>query len=165
MDNLKLAGKIGKPHGIRGFLSIHPFYDIDWDKLNTLFIEINTDHPPIPYLIDRIEFLTKKTIIKLKNLDSINEIKKFTNKNFFVNRNVIIENPAENFINYTVVDINHKNTVIGKVTDYIQQGDIQFYVVSNEQQKEILLPINDVFIHDIDINNEVIYYKSIEGMY
>lgn len=165
MNHLKIAGKLGKPHGINGFITIHQNCNLDWENINTIFIELTNDQPPVPHLIEKTEFLPKKTIIKFKFFSSINEIKNLINKNFYVPENLIIQDNTSEFINYTVIDINNKNTLIGKITEHIIYGSVEFLVVLNEKQKEILLPINDVFIESIDINKKIIYYKGIEGMY
>ncbi len=163
MDNLQIAGKLGKPHGIKGFLVIHSHYDIDWENLNTIFIEINNHF--IPYQIEQVKFLPTKTVIKLKLLSSINDAKKLTNKDFYVSKNFISKDDISIYINYTVLDANNNNFSIGIVVDYLIQETTTCLILSNNNKKEILLPFNDAFIKSIDNNKKIIYYKAIEGMY
>lgn len=162
MNNLIKVGIIGKPHGISGYVVLHIFEDVDWDNSKSVFIEIN--HSPVPYLIEDIECQTKKIIIKLKSISSVEEAKKITNKNVLISADLIIKEHHSNWINFKVIDSNN-HSEIGVIKDWMIHGNLEWMLVKTNQNKAILLPFNDDLISEIDEVKKVIFYKAIKGMY
>lgn len=162
MDNLIKVGTVGKPHGIRGYNILHLSKELDWDNLKSFFLEINQNH--IPYLIEDVQFLPDKLIIKLKHISSVEEAKKITNKNIFVQKEFILEDNENLWLDYTVMDVG-KNIVIGKITDWLSNKTMKWIIVTSPQNTEILLPFNEELIENIDEVNKIVFYKATEGMY
>lgn len=163
MDKLVIVGKVGKPHGIRGYIVLHLSEDIDWENIHSLFIEI--DNVPVPYLIEDIQFLNQKQVIKLKFIDDVNQAKKIVNKTIMVEEQFILSDEEMDIIGFIVRDVNKNNFEIGIVEDIISEKKLEWLVVKNNNKKEILLPLNDDLIESIDEENKIIFYKAVEGMY
>ncbi len=163
MDKLVIVGRIGKPHGIKGYIVLHLSEDIDWENIHSLFIEV--DNVPVPYLIEDVQFLNQKEIIKLKFIDDVNQAKKMVNKNILVEEKFILSDEEIDIIGFTVKDINKNNFEIGIVEDVISNRDLEWFLIRNSTKKEILLPLNDDLIESIDEENKIIFYKAIDGMY
>ncbi|MCX7728267.1 MAG: hypothetical protein N2203_02240 [Bacteroidia bacterium] len=162
MDNLIKAGKLGKTHGTKGELSIHLDVEVDWDKITSVFIEL--DNTPVPYVIEYFEYLGNKTIVKLKMVSSIEEAKKLTNKNIWLLENCVYKDIVYDWIDFVVIDSN-TNTPIGKITDWIIQNNAEWMILSGKDNKEIILPFHDELIDKIDEENKIIMYKAVEGLY
>lgn len=163
MHNLQYAGKIGKPHGIQGAITLHCEVDIDWDKLYTIFIEL--DGSPVPYLVEKIAFTSKKIIVKLKLVSSIQEAQTLVHKKFYVPKELIVSHTYEEYIGYTIFDVNAQQP-IGILLDWQHASSAEWIIVKHHStQKEILLPYHSELIQDIDKDNKIIYYKAIKGMY
>jgi len=165
MDKLQPIGKIGKTHGIKGFVSIHlnDNIDVDWDSLRSFFIMM--DNVPVPYIVEDIEFLPQKIIVKFQGINSVNEAKHFVNKIISLPENLILLDDSLNCIGYLVIDVNQNNHHIGYVKEVIVNNNLKWLVIQNQHQKEILLPFNENLIEQINHQEKQIFYKAIEGMY
>ena len=165
MDKLQPIGKIGKTHGIKGFVSIHlnDNIDVDWDSLRSFFIMM--DNVPVPYIVEDIEFLPQKIIVKFQGINSVNEAKHFVNKIISLPENLILLDDSLNYIGYLVIDVNQNNHHIGYVKEVIVNNNLKWLVIQNQHQKEILLPFNENLIEQINHQEKQIFYKAIEGMY
>ena len=165
MDKLQPIGKIGKTHGIKGFVSIHlnDNIDVDWDSLRSFFIMM--DNVPVPYIVEDIEFLPQKIIVKFHGINSVNEAKHFVNKIISLPENLILLDDSLNCIGYLVIDVNQNNHHIGYVKEVIVNNNLKWLVIQNQHQKEILLPFNENLIEQINHQEKQIFYKAIEGMY
>ena len=165
MDKLQTIGKIGKTHGIKGFVSIHlnDNIDVDWDSLRSFFIMM--DNVPVPYIVEDIEFLPQKIIVKFQGINSVNEAKHFVNKIISLPENLILLDDTLNYVGYLVMDVNQNNHHIGYVKEVIVNNNLKWLVIQNQHQKEILLPFNENLIEQINHQEKQIFYKAIEGMY
>jgi len=165
MDKLQPIGKIGKTHGIKGFVSIHlnDNIDVDWDSLRSFFIMM--DNVPVPYIVDDIEFLPQKIIVKFQGINSVNEAKHLTNKLILLPENLILLDDTLNYVGYLVMDVNQNNHHIGYVKEVIVNNNLEWLVIENQHKKEILLPFNENLIEQINHQEKQIFYKAIEGMY
>jgi len=165
MDKLQTIGKIGKTHGIKGFVSIHlnDNIDVDWDSLRSFFIMM--DNVPVPYIVEDIEFLPQKIIVKFQGINSVNEAKHFVNKIISLPENLILLDDSLNYIGYLVIDVNQNNHHIGYVKEVIVNNNLKWLVIENQHQKGILLPFNENLIEQINHQEKQIFYKAIEGMY
>jgi len=165
MDNLKLIGKIGKPNGIKGFVELRLNIGVEllFDKIHAFFIEV--DNVKVPYIVEEIKLLHNKTLVKFENVNSANDAKKLTNKDIWVEEKFLLTDDTFNYIEYSIVDVNSNNFKIGTINDVYIQNNLKWFVVLNDNGKEILLPFNDDLIEKVDESSKTIFYKAIEGMY
>ncbi len=164
MHNLEKAGTVGKPHGIKGFVSLHLNSELNWEKVKVMFVQ--TEERPVPYIIIKIIFFEKKIIAQLENINSVDDAKKLCNKNIFIEKQLIVQDDTDMLINYSVIDVEYKkNYLIGKVVDWMAQGNTQWLMLISSEQNEIILPFNEELIASIDDEKKIIYYKAVEGMY
>lgn len=164
MDDLVNIGKTGRPHGTKGALTLHVSKDIDWEHLDALFLEIQNDF--VPFLIEEIDFVGKKIVVKLENISSMNDSKKLTNCNVWIPKQLVIEEEFDEYLGYKVIDVNHQNFFIGIIEEIITSNQLVWLKVkSNKTENSILLPYNTQLIEKISKSDKIIYYKAIEGMY
>ncbi len=164
MPELTKIGKLIKPHGLKGQVSL--FIDnninIDFEQVKMLFIEIN--NTPTPFFVENILEAAGKMVVKLENINTEAEIKKITGKDISVLSEHILEadeSDEDNLIGFTLIDANEGE--LGKVID-IQEFPQHSIFSLIYKDREILLPFTDDFIDKIDWDNKTIYYKAPDGL-
>ena len=106
-------------------------------------------------------------IILLDGYNNINDVLKFKGKSIYISSDDLIE--LDDNDEYYVMDligievINQNDEVIGKVTDVLEYDVNDVYVVKNDNT-ERLIPAVAGFIIDIDVDNNIMKVKLIEGM-
>lgn len=164
MDDLIVIGKIGKPHGIKGAVSVHLTADIQWNDTEYLFIEIQNE--PVPFFIETLDVLSKKIVVKLKGISSWEDAKKLTHLNIWLPKKIIIKNEWEQWIGFKVLDTTKNNQWIGTVENFLQNNGLIWMEIQRPNCHEtFLLPYHSHFIERISESEKIIYYKSVEGMY
>tara|TARA_B100000965_G_C19352706_1_gene652524 strand:- start:155 stop:676 length:522 start_codon:yes stop_codon:yes gene_type:complete len=150
-------GFVSKKIGFKGKLSIkinigHPKNYLDID-----FIYINIDNQLIPYKVTSSN--TKKNIFLELKLDEINEenqINKIIKKEVYIQKDKSHKEDKfyyQKLLNYKVFDSN-KN--IGLVTDLINQKEQKLIIVENQKNHEIIIPLVQSFIKEIDKKNKIL---------
>ena len=160
-------GKIVNTHGIKGDLKVIPLTDNirRYDELDWVYIDINGKLEK--YTIEGVKYHKQNVLLKLKGIDNINEALEFRNSFVKIPRELAIKLPQNSYficeiIGCVVVDENEK--ILGKVSDVIETGSNDVYVVKNESNKEVLIPAIKDVIRNVDIQQKIISVKLLEGL-
>ena len=161
------VGQIVNTFGIKGFVKVKPFTDdiTRFEDLEKVYIQKGNEL--IEFNIQEIKYSKNMVLLKLENIDDINEAESY--KNFYIKINradaVKLEDNS-----YFIVDIigsqvyTDDNILLGKVIDVFQTGSNDVYTVKAEDGKEILLPAIEDVIKDVDIENKKIRVHLLEGL-
>ena len=169
-------GKIVKPQGIKGEVKVLvTTSDINrFKSLKNVYLHIDEEASDEIILnnidikeVIEVKFLKDFVILKLKNVDSVEGAEKLRNMSLYVNREDSYKLKQNE---YFLADLNgldvkniDNNEIIGKVTDILETKTQSILVIKNES-KEVLIPLVDEFIKNIDLENKLIQVKLLEGM-
>ena len=146
---------------INRFKSINQVYIISDNDYNLL----STDNESYKKEVVNVKFLNDKVVLQLKDIDTIEKVTKLINKSIYIKRQDAVS-LKEN--EYYVADIIDKELildgkVISKVKDLMFTGS-NANLIANVNGKEILIPMIDDFVEKIDLQNNKIYIKTIDGL-
>lgn len=168
-SNLFRVGKIINTHGIRGELKVSVVTDFPEQRFQE-----NSDL----YLFDGLDFQEKlkvkkarpnknNWIISFANLADINLVEKY--KNFDLYAQGIDQLEVEEgqylyqqLINLKVVDTNKGE--IGKIVEIMEMPANDVWVVDQGSYGEILLPVIDQVIKNVDLDNRIVQVELLEGL-
>jgi len=165
-SDLFYLGKIIKPVGNKGELSI--FLDVDkpedYRDLESVFVEINGK--PVPFFIDSFYLKQKKTAtVSFTDVDeefaemmtgsamylSLDELPKLKGNKFYYHE----------IKGFNVIDKNHG--LLGEVNNVLEYPGNPVLEI-NYEGKYILLPINNKFILQVDRGKKQILVEAPEGL-
>ena len=156
-------GKIVNTHGIKGELRILSDFKYK-DKVfkSNMLIYIGKDK-----VEEKIVSYRKHKnfdMVCLDGYNNINEVLKYKGLYAYVNKEDI-ELDKDKYLDEDIIgmDVIVDNKVIGKV-DNIEKN-VQYLIVVKNKDKEYLVPYNDFFVKEIDINNKKIIINNIEGLF
>lgn len=159
MDDFISIGQIINIHGVKGEIKVYPLTDNikRFRKLEKIYV----DGKQINVVWCKLQPST--VIMKLENIDSVEEALKYKNKYITVERKDAVKLPEGR---YFVTDIigcmvyDTSNTPIGKINEIIFTGSNDVYWIKGD--KEVLIPaIKDVVVN-IDVQNKKVIIKPLE---
>ena len=160
---------IGKPRGLKGEFFLNSFCSPKENILNyidDIFID-NENKLSIEY----IKKINSKFLAKLKNIDSVDEIKEYTNIKLYISSENLPELKSEEVYwhdlkGMIVIGLN-KNEILGEVKELNNFGANDCLIVKpipdSVDEKERLIPfIKEKFIDSIDKKERVlkVYWQS-----
>ena len=155
MEERFQIGIITSPHGVRGEVKVFPTTDDNkrFKKLKNCYIEYKNELMPV--VASGCKFFKNMVILKFEGLDNMNDVEKFRQCKIFVDRDNAVPLAKDEYfiadlIGINVVDENGNN--LGELTDVIETGANDVYVVNNAEGDEILIPAIKECIIDVDIN-------------
>ncbi|MDO4169874.1 MAG: ribosome maturation factor RimM [Lachnospiraceae bacterium] len=167
MEDILRVGVITKTHGIRGEVKVFPTTDDPkrFKKLKEVLIDTGKERRKME--VQSCRFQKNLVIIKFKGIDNINDVEQYRQCDLYVSRkNAVKLGPNENFI----VDLIGLKVVLddgtefGTLTDVMQTGANDVYIVKTLDGKEVLLPAIPECILDVDLDTEQVTIHLMKGL-
>ena len=168
MEQLLRVGVISSTHGVRGEVKVYPTTD-DVNRFKKLKkVVLDTGREYIDLEISGVKFFKNLVILKFKSIDNINDIEKYKGKDLLVHREDAValeenENYVADLIDLKVVTDDGK--VLGYLTEVMETGANDVYVVETEDGQELLLPAIRDCILDVDLDEEVMTVHILPGLF
>ncbi len=165
-DEIFPIGQITKSHGLKGEMAFTTNSSI-LEDVDVPFIILEPEGLLVPFYIESVRMKTNSTgLIKLERVDSEEQTRDFTGltiylPNMFLDEMEDDEFETEYFVGFEIID-NEKGG-IGKVIAVDDSTANALFVVENETG-EVLIPIADEFITEVNHENKTIYLTLPEGL-
>ena len=154
-DRNILLGKLGKPHGVKGFLYIH-YYGEDTKNLSNykgLFLDDGTS-----VKVERLLLLKNRVILKFHETNSRNDAEKLRDKDLFIlERSLpVLDNNQAYYFELEGLNVkNLDNVDLGKIKEILETNANDVLVIeptdSSVDKKERLVPyIKDQVVKEIN---------------
>jgi 16S rRNA processing protein RimM len=165
-DNLIEIGKVIKPHGIHGEMSFTYTVDIfEVDDLPFFIFEI--DGILVPFKVSEYRIRSDSTgFLTLEGIESEDEARAFDGLAIYVNQSVLATDEhlnlsLEYFVGFQLTDVLQGK--VGVITDIDRSTANVLYVVEKEDS-ELLIPVADDYIREINHDLKEIVVKLPEGL-
>jgi 16S rRNA processing protein RimM len=167
MEDLLQVGVITTTHGVRGEVKVFPTTDDAgrFRKLKQVILDDGKEKRELE--IASVKFFKNLVILKFKGIENINDVEKYRRATLWVTRENAVP-LAEN--EYYIADLIGLNVIsedgeaLGVVSDVLQTGANDVYVVSKEGTEDLLLPAIKECIKQIDIENGTMRVYLMPGL-
>lgn len=167
MDKMLQVGVISSTHGIRGEVKVFPTTD-DVNRFKKLKeVHLDTGKEMILLHPESVKFFKQFVILKFKEFNSINDVEAHKGKSLLVDReNAVRLRKGEFFIADLIglKVVTEDGNSFGVMTDVMQTGANDVYVVKRDTGEEVLLPAIKECIKEIDIENGQITVHIMDGL-
>lgn len=161
-------GKIGKPHGVKGEVSLM-FEDDVFDRVDADYLVLLIDGILVPFFFEEYRFKSDETaLVKFCDIDTKEQAQELTGCDVYFSRKLSEDgsedmslNEAENF---KLLDANNDNSLIGTVKSVDYSTVNTLFNVETPDGKEIMIPASEDFIVDIDTEKHFIVVDLPEGL-
>lgn len=167
MEELFRVGVISNTHGIRGEVKVYPTTDNvrRFDDLKEVILD--TGKEQLNLHVTSVKYFKNMVILKFKEFDNINDIIPYKGMDLLVTReNAIPLEEGEYYIADIIGSkvITYEDKILGTLTDVLQTGANDVYVVKTKDGKEVLLPSIEECILDRDIENKIVKVHIMKGL-
>lgn len=166
MDLLEV-GKIVNTHGLKGEVKIVPWTDSPdvFEDLEYVHVKSRAENKILH--ISNIKYQKNNIIVKFKELNKIEEAEPLKNSVVLAPRDMLGELPEgvyyiADLIGLQVFDENED--LIGEISDVFSTGANDVYVVKRTEKKDLLLPVIENVILNVDIAQKKVVARIMEGL-
>lgn len=167
MANEYLAvGKVINTHGVKGELKVMPLTsDVSrFDYL--LFVTVQWEGKPKEFRVTGARIHKNSVLLKLSGIDSMDDAEKLKGQELLVERKHARPLDEDEYFIFDIIDMTvyEKDKLLGKISDVIETGSNDVYVIKSENGKELLLPALKSVILKVDLEAGRMEVKVPEGL-
>ena len=161
MEDLLQVGVITTTHGVRGEVKVFPTTDdpARFKKLKNVVLD--TGKELVDLEVAGVKFFKNMVIVKFKGIDNINDVEKYRKKSLYVTRENAVKLKKNE---YFIADLIGLQEDLGELSDVLQTGANDVYVLSKEGTDDILLPAIKECVKEVDLENGKIIVHLLPGL-
>jgi 16S rRNA processing protein RimM len=167
-DKLYTIGKIVNTHGIRGELKILP--ETDFPELfdpgsELVFVDAKQKQTPVKIQSSRLH--KNMYIVKLEKYDNINDVERY--KGSLLKIEAKYQEPLEEgeYYYHEIIGckvITDDGQELGLISEILTPGANDVWVVALPKNKQLLLPVIDDVVLDVDVQAKTVRIHLMEGL-
>lgn len=167
MNKLEV-GKIINTHGLKGEVKVVTWTDYPevFEEIGYVWLKKRTGDERLD--IRNVKYQKNNIIIKFSQINSIEEAEKFKNQILYADRENMPELPEgmHYIVDLIGLEVYDEETgdKIGVIADVFNTGANDIYDVKREGKKNLLLPVIDEFVKNIDMEKNRVTVHVMEGL-
>jgi 16S rRNA processing protein RimM len=159
-DRKIILGKLGKPHGLKGFLYLHYYGENPSSLLD--YIEVFIDESSIGR-IDKVINLKNRVTVYISGIDNRNKAESLRDKDIYVNEKQLPQLDNGEFYHYQLEGlsvVNNEGEILGCIDNVMGTGAYDVLVVKPSEKSlddlERLIPyLKDDVVESINIEENI----------
>ncbi|MBA3063589.1 MAG: 16S rRNA processing protein RimM [Atribacteria sp.] len=160
-------GKVVSSQGNKGEVNVLPLTDsIDrFKNLATVFLRDNNSQTILN--IEKIRIKKDTVILKLKDIENIEEAKTIVGSFLEVERKNAVKLPKDTYFIFEIIGLEvytENNVFLGKVENVISTGSNDVYIVKGKNKKELFIPAIREVIKDVNLGKKRITINMVDGL-
>ena len=167
MENLLQVGVITTTHGISGEVKVFPTTDDPKRFLDLKNVILDDGKTTLDLEIQNVKFFKNLVILKFKGIDNINDIEKYKKAGLYVTREDAVELEEDEYFIADLIGmdvISDEGEQLGTISDVLQTGANDVYVISSKGQKDLLLPAIHECVLDVNVEERTMKVHLMPGL-
>ena len=167
MEELLQVGVITTTHGVGGEVKVFPTTDdpARFKKLKNVILDTGKTRKELE--ITGVKFFKNMVILKFKGFDNMNDVENFRQAKLLVTRENAVELGEDEYFIADLIGLavfSDEGEALGVITDVLQTGANDVYVISKEGQADLLVPAIHDCIKEVDIARQKMTIHLLPGL-
>ncbi len=159
-------GHIDNTHGLKGELKVRCYSSTikRFEELSSILVLDGGDYQS--YDIEKVRYQNDIVLLKLKNVDIIEDAEKLKGKSIYIKRDDAKELDDDEYFIADLIgsEVYEEDTLLGTLEDIFTAGAADVYVIKCKGKDDLLLPALKTVVLETDIANKKIKVKIPEGL-
>lgn len=161
------VGKLMKPHGINGEITVLLTADVDLAALRCVFLEVDGIY--VPFFLNSVRPKSSETdLISIDGIADERQAAGLCQSILYALREEAISDEcsedglyASDFVGFTV---NSSEKTVGKIIDLDDTTDNYLFIIETPDGRNVMVPVADEYVVDIDTENRIITLDLPDGL-
>jgi len=166
-DEFITIGKVVSTQSNKGEVKVLPLTDSTdrFKNLDTVFLRNINNLTTLN--IEKIRIKENAVILKLKDIENIQEAKMIVGSFLEVEREKAVKLPKDTYFVFEIIGLEvytENNIFLGKVENVISTGSNDVYTVKDKNKKELFIPAIREVVKNINLEKKRITIKMVDGL-
>ena len=169
MQDYLRVGVLVKPHGVRGEMKVFPTTDdmkrFEKKKKKDVFFDIKGNYEA--HKIVSVKYFKQFAILQFEDITDMDMALKLKNIDVYVKREDAVELEEGEYYIADLLGLSvylEDGSLFGKLKDVMETGANDVYVINTKEHGEVLVPVIDDCVKEVDLENEKIIIHLMEGL-
>lgn len=169
-DSLLTVGKIVNTHGIRGDLKVllhTDFPEVRFAPKNRLKMIHPENGTQIDVTIATSRPIKGMYIVKFNEFGDINDVEKYKGWELKVSKENTVDLPDNEYYFHEIIGckvVSDEGEDLGVIEEILRPGANDVWVVKLPNRKQLLLPVIDDVVLDVDVKDKLVTVHLMEGL-
>lgn len=167
MEELLQVGVLSSTHGVKGEMKVFPTTDdVKRFKKNKSYV-LETPKGNQEVKVESVKFFKQFAILKFEGFDSLDEIQPYKGCKLFVTREHAVKCAEDEYFIADLIGLqveSDEGNEIGTLTDVMQTGANDVYVVETPEGKECLFPAIKECVISVDVKAGKVVVHIMPGL-
>lgn len=167
MEDLLQVGVITTTHGVRGEVKVFPTTD-DAERFKKLKeVILDTGKEQLKLEITQVKFFKNLVILKFKGIDNINDVELYKGKGLYITRDNAVKLKKNEYFIADLMGLSvttDEGEALGNITDVLQTGANDVYVIEQKDGSELLIPAIKDCILDVNMEQGSMQVHLLDGL-
>lgn len=165
-ENYYYLGKIIKPHGYKGKVSAYLDTDDPGYYQDLKLVYLDMAGTVVPYFVSSLHILNNKAVFEFQDIDTLEKSEMLSKRDIYLPLSELPKLEGKRFYFHEVKGFTVFDELFGElgsvseVLEYPNQSVLQIF----HHEKEVLIPINDDIILEVDRTEKKIMVRAPEGL-
>ncbi len=161
-------GKIVKKYGLKGELlaKIDTDEPENYENMESVFLDIKGKL--VPFFLNKSSLHKAATLrLHFEDINTIEEADSLIGKEIYLPLAQLPELTGNKFYFHEIIGfdaIDKQHGLVGTIKAVNDTAPQAFFIIEDDKQNEILIPVSDNFIEKVDRNNRQIIFNTPEGL-
>ena len=162
-------GKITKAHGLRGELKLLPHSRSlhSFEEITKIFVETTASNTPQEFGIEKLRFHKNTAVLKLRGVDTVEEAERLRGRAVYIDDKELGELEEDEYYFSDLIGLEaftENDEYLGKVEEVMERA-IQSVLVIKNEDKELLVPMSEPIVKEINLDARKIIVSPVKGMF
>jgi 16S rRNA processing protein RimM len=160
-----IIGKVLSPHGVKGEVRVLPLTDFPerFQKTKSVWSDARNTYLEIENIREQKEYL----LIKFAKVNNRDQAEELTNSYLTIDREQLMELSPGHYYHFQIIGLrvyDLEGSYLGEVTDILETGANDVYVVRRTGKKDLLIPALKIIVKEIDIKEKQMIVQLLPGL-
>jgi 16S rRNA processing protein RimM len=159
------VGKVRRPHGVTGDVLVEIYTDFPERLQPKASVYAGEDH--LPLTISRQRFHNEGALLAFDGFSTPEQVGRFRNQILYIKSTEVEELPEGEYYFHELLGLSvldETGEFLGNVTEIMETGANDVYVITNDAGRELLLPAINEVILDVDLVSKVMKVHLLPGL-
>ena len=168
-EGLQIAiGRLGRPHGVKGELKLHPFFGEDLAESfigETLVAGESPGNGPVRLALASVRGSGQTQLVAFEGIDTPEQAAALTNRNLLAPRRIMPDLPKGHYYHEEVVGLpvyDPEGRLLGRLTGFFSAGVADVWTIATQTGGELMIPCLPETLLKVDLLEGRIVMKPME---